>query len=130
MLHRQRGISLILVAVLMAAVAALAMAVIFSMRYERNLFAEGLARLAGKSVAAAPAAGAAATSAPAKQLRRCVIDGKTVFSDTECGAANATTRNVVVHETKGIDAPRAPKPDPADAAPQDLRAKMIEKATR
>lgn len=134
MLHRQRGISLILVAVLMAAVAALAMAAIFSMRYERNLFAEGLARLAGKSPAAAPVAGAASASAPpsapANQLRRCVIDGKTVFSDTECGAANATTKNVVVHETKGIDAPRAPKPDPADAAPQDLRAKMIEKATR
>jgi hypothetical protein len=121
---------LILVAVLMAAVAALAMAAIFSMRYERNLFAEGLARLGGESPVAAPAAGAPATSAPASQLRRCVIDGKTVFSDTECSAANATTRNVVVHETKGIDAPRAPKPDPADAAPQDLRAKMIEKAAR
>jgi Tfp pilus assembly protein PilV len=130
MRHRQRGISLILVAVLMAAVAALAMAAIFSMRYERNLFAEGLARLGGKSAAAAPAAAAAAISTPAKPLRRCVIDGKTVFSDTECSAANATTRNVVVHETKGIDAPRGPKPDPVDAAPQDLRAKMIEKATR
>jgi hypothetical protein len=130
MLERQRGISLIVVALLMAGVAALAMAAIFSMRYERNLFAEGLAKLSGKP---APAPGAAATVAaapPGNQLRRCVINGKTVFSDTECGAANATTQNVVVHETKGVEAPKAPKPDPATAAPQDLRAKMIENATR
>lgn len=136
MLQRQRGISLILVAVLMAGVAALAMAAIFSMRYERNLFAEGVAKLTGKAPAAAAGSGAAATAAaaaapvPGNQLRRCVINGKTVFSDTECGAANATTKNVVVHETKGVEAPKPPKPDPAAAAPQDLRAKMIENATR
>ena len=132
MLQRQRGISLILVAVLMAGVAALAMAAIFSMRYERNLFAEGVAKLTGKAPAAAAGSGAAAAAAPVpgNQLRRCVINGKTVFSDTECSAANATTKNVVVHETKGVEAPKPPKPDPAAAAPQDLRAKMIENATR
>lgn len=128
MLERQRGISLIVVALLMAGVAALAMAAIFSMRYERNLFAEGLAKLTGKAPLAATAA--AAAPAPGNQLRRCVINGKTVFSDTECSAANATTKNVVVYETKGVEAPKAPKPDPAAAAPQDLRAKMIENATR
>lgn len=134
MLQQQRGISLILVAVLMAGVAALAMAALFSMRYERNLFAEGLARLSGKALPVAAASGAAAPAAlpaaPGNQLRRCVIGGKTVFSDTECGAGNASTKNVVVHETKGIEAPKVPKPDPADAAPPDLRAKMIEKASR
>ncbi|CAN7565268.1 DUF4124 domain-containing protein [Pseudoduganella sp. LjRoot289] len=126
--------SLILVAVLMAGVAALAMAALFSMRYERNLFAEGINKLTGKSPPAAmPSASALPVlpaAAPGNQLRRCIINGKTVFSDTECGDRNATTKNVVVHETKGIEAPKAPKPDPADAAPQDLRAKMIEKATR
>jgi len=133
MLQRQRGISLILVAVLMAGVAALAMAAIFSMRYERNLFAEGVAKLTGKAPAATAGSGAAAAAAapaPGNQLRRCVINGKTVFSDTECSAANATTKNVVVHETKGVEAPKPPKPGPAAAAPQDLRAKMIENATR
>jgi hypothetical protein len=138
MLRRQRGISLIWVAVLMAGVAALAMAAIFSMRYERNLFAEGLARLTGKTPPAATVQGGAtaaavaspAPSTPGNQLRRCVINGKTVFSDTECSAANATTQNVIVHETKGVEAPKAPKPDPAAAAPQDLRAKMIENAAR
>jgi Tfp pilus assembly protein PilV len=136
MLRRQRGISLIWVAVLMAGVAALAMAAIFSMRYERNLFAEGLARLTGKTPPAATVQGGAAAAAalapsvPGNQLRRCVINGKTVFSDTECSAANATTQNVIVHETKGVEAPKAPKPDPAGAAPQDLRAKMIENAAR
>lgn len=134
MLQRQRGISLILVAVLMAGLAALAMAALFSMRYERNLFAEGLVKLTGKSPAAQAVPGAAVVAAPVaapgNQLRRCVINGKTVFSDTECSERNATTQNIVVHETKGIEAPKAPKPDPADAAPQDLRAKMIEKASR
>lgn len=137
MLERQRGISLIVVAVLMAGVAALAMAAIFSMRYERNLFAEGVAKLTGKPVQTGATAGSAGGSAaaavvatPGNQLRRCVIGGKTVFSDTECSAANATTKNIVVHETKGVEAPKAPKPDPAAAAPQDLRAKMIENATR
>lgn len=129
MLDRQRGISLILVAVLMAGVAALAMAAIFSMRYERNLFAEGVARLTGKAPASAAGAAAVAPT-PGNQLRRCVINGKTVFSDTECSGANATTKNVIVHETKGVEAPKAPKPDPAASAPQDLRAKMIENATR
>lgn len=138
MLQRQRGISLILVALLMAGLAALAMAALFSWRYERNLFAEGLARLSGQHPAAVPVANAATgsatvpapPSAPGNPLRRCIIDGKTVFSDTECSSANATTKNVVVHEIKGIDAPRAPKPEPADAAAHDIRAKMIEKATR
>lgn len=133
MLGRQRGISLIVVALLMAGVAALAMAAIFSMRYERNLFAEGLARLTGKPAqgqGGAVQAAAAPPAAPGNQLRRCVVNGKTVFSDTECSPANATTHNVIVHETKGVEAPKAPKPDPAGAAPQDLRAKMIENATR
>ena len=134
MLQRQRGVSLILVALLMAGVAALAMAALFSMRYERNLFAEGLGKLTGKAPAAAAKPGVSAAAlpaaAPGNQLRRCVINGKTVFSDTECSDRNATTQNIVVHETKGIEAPKPPKPDPADAAPQDLRAKMIEKASR
>jgi hypothetical protein len=133
MRERQRGISLIVVAVLMAGVAALAMAAIFSMRYERNLFAEGLARLTGKPAAGQGGAAAAvpsASAAPGNQLRRCTVNGKTVFSDTDCSPANATTKTVIVHETKGVEAPKAPKPDPAGGAPQDLRAKMIENATR
>ncbi|KQW96403.1 hypothetical protein ASC94_05995 [Massilia sp. Root418] len=131
MRERQRGISLIVVAVLMAGVAALAMAAIFSMRYERNLFAEGLARLTGKPAAGQGAAAVpSAPAVPGNQLRRCTVNGKTVFSDTECSPANATTQNVVVHETKGVEAPKAPKPDRSGAAPQDLRAKMMENATR
>jgi hypothetical protein len=134
MLQRQRGLSLIMVAVGMAGVAALAMAALFSMRYERNLFAEGIGKLTGKSPPAAVVPGQAASAAPAaapgNALRRCVINGKTVFSDTECSERNASTQNIVVHETKGIEAPKVRKPDPADATPQDLRAKMIEKATR
>jgi hypothetical protein len=135
MLKGQRGWSLIWVAVLMGGLAAVAMAALFSMRYGRNFFAEGVQKVAGQGGIAAVAGRAAvlpAAGAPsaAKPLRRCVIDGKTVISDTDCLDRNPTSRTVVVHETRGIEAPKAPRPDPADAAPQDVRAQMIENATR
>jgi hypothetical protein len=135
MLTRQRGWSLIWVAVLMGGLAAVAMAALFSMRYGRNFFAEGLHKVAGQGGIAAVAGRAAvlpaAVTAPAAApLRRCVIDGKTVISNTDCLDRNPTSRAVVVHETRGIEAPKAPRPDPAEAAPQDVRAQMIENATR
>jgi hypothetical protein len=135
MLKGQRGWSLIWVAVLMGGLAAVAMAALFSMRYGRNFFAEGLQKVAGQGGIAAVAERAAVlpaavTPPAAKPLRRCVIDGKTVISDTDCLDRNPTSRTVVVHETRGIEAPKAPRPEPAEAAPQDVRAKMIENATR
>jgi hypothetical protein len=135
MLKGQRGWSLIWVAVLMGGLAAAAMAALFSMRYGRNFFAEGVQKVAGQGGIAAVAGRAAVlpaavTPPAAKPLRRCVIDGKTVISDTDCLDRNPTSRTVAVHETRGIEAPKAPRPDPAEAAPQDVRAKMIENATR
>src|SRR4051794_15398370 len=92
--QRQRGISLIQVAIVMASLAAIAMAFLMSARHERNYFAEALGKLTGKPVAADVAAsgGAAASAAavslepakPAGVLRRCVIAGKTVLSDVDC----------------------------------------------
>ena len=49
-MERQRGIGLIQVAIVMAALAAVAMAGLMSMRQERNLFADALARLRGQTV--------------------------------------------------------------------------------
>lgn len=136
---RQRGWSLIWVALLMGGLAAVAMAALFSMRYGRNFFAEGVQKMAGQGGIAAVAGRAAVLPAAvtppgpgpaAAPLRRCVIDGNTVISNTDCLDRNPTSRTVVVHETRGIEAPKAPRPDPAEAAPQDVRAKMIENATR
>jgi hypothetical protein len=139
---QQRGISLIQVAIVMASLAAIAMAALMSMRQERNLFTEALGRLSGKPAAApvaaasnptsAPTSGPAAAkpAAPAGVLRKCIINGKTVLSDVDCDDKNPTSKVVQVHETRGIESPRVPQPDPAASTPQSAQDKMIEKATR
>lgn len=132
--HQQRGIGLIQVAIIMASLAAIAMAFLMSARHERNFFTEGLARLTGKPVPAAGASAGSATAAaaaivpatPAGVLRKCVIDGKTVLSDVACKGGQV----VKAIDTKGIEAPKVPKPDAAESAPQSATDKMIEKATR
>ncbi|MES2118893.1 MAG: DUF4124 domain-containing protein [Pseudomonadota bacterium] len=145
-MHRyQRGLGLIQVAMAMATLAAIAMAAMMSMRSERNLFAEALGKLTGHPVAPAPGAvpgavpGSAADAAaaqlakparPAGVLRKCVIDGKTVFSDVDCTDANSTSTVVKVHETRGIESPKVPKPEPAADSAPTAQDKAIEKATR
>ncbi|GJJ01209.1 hypothetical protein RugamoR64_17470 [Duganella rhizosphaerae] len=135
MLSKQRGLGLIQVAIIMASLAAIAMAFLMSARHERNFFAEGLAKLTGQAPAAASAPASASASAsatvavpaaPAGVLRKCVIDGKTVLSDVDCKDGKV----VKAIDTRGIEAPKVPKPEPADAAPQSATDKMIEKATR
>ena len=127
MIKRQRGFGLIQVAIVMAALAAVAMAFLMSARHERNFFTEGLARLAGKPPAAAASSSAGvAPPTPANVLRKCVIDGKTVVSDVDCKDGKV----VKPIDTRGIEAPKAPKPDPAESAPRSATDQMIEKATR
>lgn len=136
-MHRhQRGIGLIQVAIVMASLAAIAMALLMSARHERNYFAEGLAKLTGKPAAAAGSASTAgsavATAAtlvpatPAGVLRKCVINGKTVLSDVDCKDGQV----VKAIDTRGIEAPKVPKPEPAESAPSLATDKMIEKSTR
>ena len=126
-MKRQGGFGLIQVAIIMAALAAVAMAFLMSARHERNFFTEGLARLTGKPPAASASATAnVAPPPPAGVLRKCVIDGKTVLSDVDCKDGKV----VKPIDTRGIEAPKAPKPAPAESAPQSATDKMIEKATR
>ncbi|WP_363497981.1 DUF4124 domain-containing protein [Burkholderia sp. LMU1-1-1.1] len=124
-MKRQSGFGLIQVAIIMASLAAVAMAFLMSARHERNFFTEGIARLTGKPPAA-PANTSVAPPAPAGVLRKCVIDGKTVLSDVDCKDGKV----VKPIATRGIEAPKPPKPDPAESAPQSATDKMIEKATR
>ncbi|HEX7986378.1 MAG TPA: DUF4124 domain-containing protein [Duganella sp.] len=127
MTMRQRGFGLIQVAIVMAALAAVAMAFLMSARHERNFFTEGLARLAGKPPSAPASASAGVVPpTPANVLRKCVIDGKTVVSDVDCKDGKV----VKPIDTRGIEAPKAPKPDPAESAPRSATDQMIEKATR
>jgi hypothetical protein len=134
MLQRQAGLSLITVAVLMAGLAALAMAALFSMRYERNVFAEGWNKVSGKAKGAtaslpavlAPAATPAAT-ATASGLRQCTIHGKTVISNTECQEQG---KLIDIHDSRGIEPPKAPPPPKDEAAAPTAQERQIDKATR
>src|SRR5471032_3022902 len=135
MLHTQRGISLIQVAIVMASLAAIAMAALYGMRYERNPLLDGLDKLSGRPLSQdsqptgkeRAAAVRVAPAAPAGVLRKCVIHGKTVFSDVECGAHDPA---VQVHASHGFEAPKVPAPDPAASTPLSAQDQAIEKATR
>jgi len=133
--HYQRGWSLFWTAVLAAVFAAAAMAALFSMRYDRNFFAEAWGKLSGgaavqqarSAVDSAKQAAGVAPAAASGGLRRCLIDGKTVFSDTGCADKNPSTRAVVLHDSHGIDAPKAkPKEETAPTSDPALD-KAIEK---
>lgn len=117
----QSGISLVAVAVIMGLLGAAAVFALISMRSERNLFAEGLDKAGAKAAALA-----APVAAPAAPLRKCVIHGKTVISNSECGDQGKV---VEVHETRGIEAPKAP-PKPAPEAQPTASDRAIERATR
>ena len=116
-MKRQQGISLVAVALIMAALAGAAMLAMMSMRKERNLLSEGLDQARAR---------AAEVSKPAAApLRKCVIHGKTVLSDTECQDSGVVVK---AQDTRGIEAPKAP-PKPAPQ-PQEMRDQQIERATR
>src|SRR5471032_3279251 len=120
----QRGISLIQVAIVMASLAAIAMAALYGMRYGRNPLLDGIDKLSGRPLSQdvqpmstdRRAAASAPAAAPAGVLRQCVIHGRTVFSDVECGAHDQAVK---VHESHGYEAPKTPAPDAA--APQSVQ---------
>lgn len=112
-LHKQRGLNLVWVAVLSGAVGILAVGTLVSMRQERNIFKEILHKASGGHLGApAPAAAGGASvppvveTKPGNTLRKCTINGKTVFSDTECAASQSAV--VKSMETQGVVSPKAP----------------------
>lgn len=129
---RQRGaISLLWVIILSALLALAAMAALFSMRHERNLFAEAWHKVAGGDLARQAAARATGPTPADTSLRKCVIDGKTVVSNVDCKADNKTTKTIEIHDSHGF-APLAPPPAAQKDEPTSNPAidKMIEKQLR
>ncbi len=122
-LKRQRGaLNLVWVAIISAGVAAAAMAALWSMRHDRNLFAEGVDKLA-RSAPALPKQ----ADAP---LRKCRIDGKTVVSNTDCKDGNKTSRTIDIVATSGVEAPKVPVTAPLERTSDPALDKIIEKQTR
>jgi hypothetical protein len=122
----QSGISLVAVAVVMGLLGALAAFALISMRQDRNLFADGLSMVGAK--AAEAAAPVIAPVAPAAPMRKCVINGKTVISNTDCGENGKV---IQIHDSRGIEPPKAPpKPAPQEVRPLGATDRAIEQATR
>ncbi|HEY0585362.1 MAG TPA: DUF4124 domain-containing protein, partial [Pseudoduganella sp.] len=59
-------------------------------------------------------------------MRKCVINGTTVVSNTECGAKGKV---IQIHDSRGIEAPKEP-PKPAPEAMPSATDRAIERATR
>jgi type II secretory pathway pseudopilin PulG len=132
MIERQRGaLNLVWVAIFSALVSVAAMAALWSMRYERNLFAEAVSAVAGGAPARqaidAARGAAAAVDGGSGAMRKCVIDGKTVISNTECLDSNKTSKDIKIHDTRGFEAPRVPVAPPAAATSDPALDKIIEK---
>jgi hypothetical protein len=132
MYFRQRGaVNLYWVALLSAGAAALAMAALMSMRAERNLLTEG----AGQARKAFDASGARKALKAASDrvtgtdsgMKRCVIGGKTVVSNTDCAATNKSTRAIVITEGNIADEVKAPKEASGGATSDPTIDKIIQK---
>ncbi len=143
--YHQSGLSLIAVAIIMALLAAGAMATLYAIRYDKNPIKEILGSkgvnqtinqagqtldkaqsdLTGKPTAAAVAADNAA-------IRKCIIDGKTVFSNVECPKSSPKLK---LHDTAGFAPPPKPAEESASSAAsttlqQQAMERAIEKATK
>jgi hypothetical protein len=138
MIERQRGaLNLIWVAIFSALLAAAAMAALWSMKNERNLFAEGVSAVTGAAparqaidAARGAVAGVAGGQSGNGALRKCVIDGKTVVSNTDCLDSNKTSKAIKIHDTRGIEAPKVPAAPAASATSDPALDKIIEKQLR
>jgi hypothetical protein len=125
---RARGeISLWLLALMMAGFAAIAMGALFSMRYERNLFAEAIGALLKSPAGTATLQ--QTRQAPAGALRKCVIGGKTVVSNVDC-RHDPSSKPIAIHATRGIEAPKEPPAPTLESSTATAQEKMIEKMTR
>jgi hypothetical protein len=139
MIERQRGaLNLVWVAIFSAGLALAAMAALWSMRSERNLFAEGVAAVTGSAPArqaidAAHDALAGANGGDAAgrgAMRKCVIGGKAVISNTDCLDSNKTSKTIKISDTRGFEAPKVPVVAASAPTSDPALDKIIEKQLR
>ncbi|HEY0847115.1 MAG TPA: hypothetical protein VGE12_17230 [Noviherbaspirillum sp.] len=130
---RQKGeLSLMWAAVLIGVVTLVAMVGLMSARHERNYFGEAWKRLtrteAGQVLQQTQQSAERAVKQESADVKKCMIDGKVVYSNVECDTANPTSRKVQLHDTKGFEAPKQPPAPAPEAEGKDMRQKMIDKA--
>lgn len=152
-LSTQKGLSLLAVAVLSMLVASAAMLALYTMRHGHLPMPEvwdrwgksakvisgelkkasGLTTQTQESGQANSDQGGNGMPAPVTigtGARRCTINGKVTYSDTECLDSNPTTKQIKLHETQGFTHPKPPASDTetGNDGEQDLRMKALEKA--
>jgi hypothetical protein len=129
----QKGLSLLWTAVVVGLVAAAGMVALMSARYERNYFAEAWKKLTktevGQAVQQVQQSAGTAAKPESAAIRKCVIDGKMVYSNVDCDKANPTSQKVQIHDTKGFEAPKVPAASvPEGEGAPSMRDKLIDKA--
>lgn len=127
----ERGaLNLVWVAVFSGLLASVAMATLFSLRNERNLFAEGWVKLTHVFQQTQRATGSAFNAnATASVVYKCTVNGLVVYSNVACDVKNPTSKKVDLQDTSGFEAPKIPVAVASEEnGPTSMQDKMIEKA--
>lgn len=148
----QRGISLIAVSIIFMLIGLISMGALYTMRYGHLPMQETLnkwgksADVIGKELknvsgisdsnagnnGNANSAGSGMRNAATVNsgVKRCTINGKTVYSDIECTDHNPTTRELKLHDTQGFvqTKPAQEQAGSDSTSEQEMRLKMLDKA--
>lgn len=119
-LKRQRGLSLLWCAVLMALLTIGALLVLFSLRYERNFLAEIWTRAtqSGTVAGALQKTRSVATGAKPATIRRCMVDGVVLYSNVDCDLKKSGSKAVKLNLPQGFEASKAPAAPVAAELPE------------
>src|SRR5437879_3207881 len=119
--HQRGTLSLLWCAVLLFLCSSVAMAALFSLRYERHVFAEGWARLQRVS-GLNPDLPRQAAVLPAAGVRKCMVAGRVTYSNVDCNTKNPTA--VTLNDSRGFEPSKVAPSVPA--AMPGVSDKMIE----
>jgi hypothetical protein len=127
--YERGALHLIGVAVVSGLVACVAMASLYSMRTERNLFAEGWTKLSGAFRQTQHAAEAVTGTGASSTIYQCNMNGKVLYSNVACDAKSTASKKVDIQDTRGFEAPKVAVEAPStENDPMALKEKMIENA--
>ncbi|MBC3870645.1 hypothetical protein [Undibacterium oligocarboniphilum] len=145
-LNKQRGLSLIAISVIFMLLGLVAMGFLYTIRYGHLPMQDVWARW-GKSANVIGselknASGVKDLSLPVlpdddkrrivtveSGARKCIVHGKTVYSDTECTDSNPTSKNVKLHDTQGFVRPAVQADEHvASGSAEEMHLQMLDKA--
>jgi hypothetical protein len=129
--YQHGELSLLWTAALVGLVALIGLCGLLSMRYERNLLMDALSRFGGsQAVQQTRQAAESVVAAESGGVRKCVVAGKTMYSNVDCDERNGSSRKVELHDPRGIEAPKLGFASASTEVAPSLQEQMIEKAVR